>query len=73
MHPKGINPLRGAEGGCAPARLEQGSKSWTLSAKNKTGPLGPFQFFGGEGVPRTEFLNVPVSSGSLVASTHTSK
>ena len=39
-------PLRGAEGGCAAARLEQGPKAHTaLGQKSKMGPHGPhFQF-----------------------------
>jgi hypothetical protein len=35
-------PLRGAEGGCAAARLEQGPKAHTaLGQKSKMGPHGP--------------------------------
>ncbi len=47
-------PLRGAEGGFAAARLEQGSKAHTsLGEKTKRPHKGAVSFFGGEGGIRT--------------------
>ena len=47
-------PLRGAEGGCATARLEQGPKSSTLSAKMQKAPKGAFYILAVERVLRGE-------------------
>ena len=54
-------PLRGAEGGCAAARLEQGPKAHTaLGRKTKWAPQGgPFLFSGGEGGIRTHGTGKP--------------
>ena len=46
-------PLRGADGGFAAARLEQGSKAHTHSARKQKGPArGPFCFLAVERVLR---------------------
>jgi hypothetical protein len=47
-------PLRGAEGGCAAARLEQGSNPHPTRQKCKRPRMGPFTFWrrGGDSNPR---------------------
>ena len=45
MHPKGIKALSAAEGGCATARLEQGSNPQPTRQKCKRPRMRPFSFW----------------------------